>query len=85
MPLMVPCANCGPRPYLEFWCSGELPEGRHPGEAGGSEDSDADYARTWLRRNLAGRQTERWFHHAGCRRWITVQRDTRTNLIDGAP
>jgi len=26
-------------------------------------------------------QGERWFHFAGCRRWLTVERDTRTNVV----
>ncbi len=78
MPLMIPCPNCGLRPYGEFWCSGELPEGGH----GGATDVEADFQRVWLKRNVAGLQTERWFHHAGCRRWVTLRRDTLTNQID---
>jgi sarcosine oxidase subunit delta len=26
-------------------------------------------------------QTERWFHFAGCRRWLTVERNTVTNEV----
>jgi heterotetrameric sarcosine oxidase delta subunit len=78
MPLMIPCPNCGLRPYGEFWCSGELPEEGH----GSETDLEADYARVWLRRNVTGTQPERWFHHAGCRRWVTIRRNTVTNLID---
>ncbi|MBL8985061.1 MAG: sarcosine oxidase subunit delta [Gemmatimonadales bacterium] len=78
MPLLIPCPTCGVRPYGEFWCSGELPDGGH----GGSDDAEADFERVWLKRNVAGLQTERWFHHAGCRRWVTVRRDTLTNVID---
>jgi methylglutamate dehydrogenase subunit B len=78
VPLMIPCPTCGRRPYVEFWCSGELPEG----PADGLEpDPEADFARVWLRRNVAGPQAERWFHHAGCRRWVTLTRDTRSNAI----
>ena len=40
-----------------------------------------DFERVWLRQNEAGPQVERWFHAAGCRRWLTVERDTRTNEI----
>ena len=36
-----------------------------------------------MRPNVAGVQTERWFHYAGCRRHLTVERDTRTNEIRG--
>ena len=43
--------------------------------------AEADYQRLWLPENACGRQTERWFHFAGCRRWLTVERDTITNEI----
>jgi heterotetrameric sarcosine oxidase delta subunit len=77
MALMITCPNCGERPYTEFWCSGEVPDGGH----GIATDIEADYRRVWLRRNVAGDQPERWFHHAGCRRWTTVTRHTVTNEI----
>jgi heterotetrameric sarcosine oxidase delta subunit len=51
-------------------------------EAGVSVDPmEADYERVWLRRNAGGVQRERWFHSQGCRRWLTVERDTRTNEV----
>jgi heterotetrameric sarcosine oxidase delta subunit len=53
--------------------SAPAPE-RHP-------DPDPEFERIWYRRNAAGLQTERWFHHAGCRRWLTAERDTVTNAI----
>jgi sarcosine oxidase delta subunit len=31
--------------------------------------------------NLEGITTERWFHAAGCRRWLTLRRDTRTDRV----
>jgi heterotetrameric sarcosine oxidase delta subunit len=74
--LRIECPNCGSRPYTEYWYGGEL-----PGESTGRDPLEADYERVWLRRNTPGRQTERWFHYAGCRRWLTVERDTRTNEI----
>lgn len=77
MALMIPCPHCGRRPYGEFWCSGELPEGGHDADT----DPEADYRRVWLRRNVAGDQRERWFHHAGCRRWFALTRNTLTNAI----
>ena len=78
MALIIPCPQCGPRPYTEFWCSGELPDGGHSADPG---DLEADYARVWLRRNVAGEQRERWYHHAGCRRWCSLTRNTLTNAI----
>jgi sarcosine oxidase subunit delta len=75
--LRIPCPRCGQRPSEEFTYGGEL----RPLEA---EDPAAEFARVYLRDNVAGPRTERWFHAFGCRRWLTVTRDTRTNRI-GAP
>jgi heterotetrameric sarcosine oxidase delta subunit len=80
MALMVPCPNCGRRPFTEFLCAGELPE-HEVDPTAGSDPLEADFQRVWLRRNAAGPQTERWFHLAGCRRWLTVTRNTLTNEI----
>ena len=70
MALRIDCPRCGSRPYTEFAFGGEVPG-----------PDDTDFERAWLRRNASGRQLERWFHAAGCRRWLTVERDTRTNEI----
>jgi heterotetrameric sarcosine oxidase delta subunit len=74
--LNVPCPTCGPRPYPEFAFGGEL----RPIEA---EDANGDFDRVFLRENVDGVQVERWFHLFGCRRWLTVRRDTRTDRIEG--
>jgi len=74
--LNVPCPTCGPRPYTEFAFGGEL----RPIEA---EDANGDFDRVFLRENVDGVQVERWFHLFGCRRWLTVRRDTRTDRIEG--
>ncbi|MBI4421822.1 MAG: sarcosine oxidase subunit delta [Gemmatimonadetes bacterium] len=76
MALRLTCPNCGSRPFTEFWFGGEIRPSYHP--ALSAED---DYRRLWLPENAAGRQTERWFHYAGCRRWLTVERDTVTNEV----
>jgi heterotetrameric sarcosine oxidase delta subunit len=71
----ISCPNCGERAVAEFAFGGEriaFPEG-------GVETLEQNYERVWLRANLRGPQTEQWFHTAGCRRWITVVRDTSTN------
>lgn len=84
MALMINCPNCGRRPYTEYWFEGEVPDAQIDAAAPASVASlRADYERVWLRRNDAGVQPERWFHFAGCRRMLTVQRDTRTNEIHG--
>ena len=74
MALKIPCPHCGPRPYTEFTFGGEL----RPLEA---RDAADDFARVYLRENAPGRQEERWFHLFGCRRWLTITRDTVTNGI----
>ncbi len=40
---------------------------------------DLDYV--WMQDNPEGISTERWFHAAGCRRWLTVRRDTATDSV----
>jgi heterotetrameric sarcosine oxidase delta subunit len=72
--LLIPCPHCGQRPFTEFTFGGEL----RPIEA---DDLEADFARVYLRENAAGVQEERWFHLLGCRRWLTITRDTVTNRI----
>ena len=74
MSLLIPCPHCGRRPFTEFTFGGEL----RPVEA---DDLKADFARVYLRENAAGSQQERWFHLLGCRRWLTITRDTVTNRI----
>jgi heterotetrameric sarcosine oxidase delta subunit len=78
MGFMLDCPNCGARSYHEFWFGGEL----RPHDP--SMTDDEDYGNTWLRANAAGPQAERWFHFAGCRRWVTLERDTRDNRITNA-
>jgi heterotetrameric sarcosine oxidase delta subunit len=45
-------------------------------------DPDArDLDRAFMRKNPEGPTVERWFHTYGCRRWLTLHRDTRTDEI----
>ena len=76
MGIKVPCPNCGPRDHTEFTFGGEL----RPMDA---SDPDEDFRRVYLRENAPGEQEERWFHLFGCRRWLTLRRDTVTNRIGG--
>jgi len=76
----ITCPNCGSRPCSEFSYNGEV----RPLEAVDGSEAD-EVARLWLRRNVAGPQRERWFHAAGCRRFVTLTRDTRTNIILAQP
>ncbi len=73
---MIPCPNCGLRPHTEFTFGGELRELE-------ARDPEEDFRRVFLPKNSAGIQTERWFHAYGCRRWLTLRRDTVTNRVDG--
>jgi heterotetrameric sarcosine oxidase delta subunit len=72
----IPCPNCGRRPSTEFTFGGELRSVESP-------DAEADFERVYLPRNAPALQEERWFHAFGCRRWLTLRRDTVTNRIDG--
>ncbi len=38
----------------------------------------------YLRDNPAGPLAELWYHRAGCRSWLVVERDTRTHAIASA-
>jgi heterotetrameric sarcosine oxidase delta subunit len=76
MTLLLPCPRCGPRPTTEFTFGGEL----RPLDA---DDPVAEAERVFLRTNAAGPQDERWFHALGCRRWLTLRRDTVTDRIGG--
>lgn len=79
MSLIIPCPHCGPRPVTEF-VYGELPEVPET-----ITDPDAiDLDRAFMRKNLEGVQVERWFHTYGCRRWLTLRRDTRTDEVASA-
>ena len=72
----LPCPHCGTRPITEF-LYGELTS-----VPDSITDEDArDVDRAFVRNNPQGVQTERWFHVSGCRRWITLQRDTRTDEV----
>jgi sarcosine oxidase subunit delta len=70
--LTIICPHCGPRAVEEFRFGGELPE--PPAQL--TDQLDRDLDRVWMFTNVAGVQTERWFHEAGCHRWHTARRDT---------
>jgi sarcosine oxidase subunit delta len=73
MTLQIDCPICGRRPVTEFRYGGELPQ-----VPDALSDPDArDVDRVWMRTNLPGPTVERWFHDLGCRRWLTLERDTR--------
>lgn len=67
--MRIPCPYCGDRDLAEFVCRGEA---RAPG------------ADLYLRDNPAGPASEHWHHAYGCRRWLVVERDTRTHTVFSA-
>ena len=76
MSLKIPCPNCGLRPQDEFVFGGEV----MPLDDG---DTAKDFERVFLKTNTPGEQQERWFHASGCRRWLTLRRDTSTDRVVG--
>ncbi len=79
MSVRLHCPNCGDRPLEEF-LHGEIPT-----VPSTIEDPDArDLDRAFMHSNIEGLTTERWFHAFGCRRWLTVVRDTRTDEVRGS-
>ena len=76
MSLHLSCPHCGRRPLQEF-VYGEIPV--VPDHITDPDARDLD--RAFMRANPEGENLERWFHTYGCRRWITVRRDTRTDEV----
>jgi heterotetrameric sarcosine oxidase delta subunit len=78
--MLITCPYCGPRGHTEFTYGGDAAVKR-PDPA---TVSDADWAAyVYLRDNPKGPHVELWQHHAGCRAWIKVARDTLTHEIKG--
>ncbi len=79
MSLEIACPHCGRRPLEEFFY-GEIPV--VPDALTRADERDLD--RAFMNENPEGSTTERWFHAFGCRRWLTLTRDTRTDeILDG--
>lgn len=74
--LWLRCPGCGERPVEEFSFGGELPT--VPERITDPAARDVDYV--WMLDNVEGVTMERWFHAAGCRRWMTVRRDTARDV-----
>lgn len=73
----IPCPWCGPRNASEFHHLGES----RPRPEVATVDPEAWRAYLYLRDNPAGWVTETWFHRAGCRQYLTVERHTVTNEV----
>ena len=75
--LWLACSTCGRRPIDEFAFGGE----RRPVPDWIEGDDARNLDEVWMFENPDGIATERWFHAAGCRRWLTVRRDTTTDTV----
>ena len=73
--MQIPCPWCGPRNVTEF---------RHHGPHSPRPEVETASVEQWhrylyLQENPCGPVEERWYHSAGCRRFISITRDTYTN------
>lgn len=76
MSIRIPCPHCGAR-YIEEFVYGEILV--VPNSISDPDERDLDHA--FIHNNPEGPTTERWFHAMGCRRWLTLRRDTRDDQI----
>lgn len=77
---LLPCPHCGPRNVSEFHYVGEVSE--RPDPTGTSPEGWRAFL--YQRENPAGWTTETWFHRAGCRQHLIVERHTVTNEVRDA-
>jgi heterotetrameric sarcosine oxidase delta subunit len=76
MSFLVPCPNCGKRSVYEFRFGGEVMLTPAP------DASMAEWqSYRFNRANIAGVQTEWWFHRSGCRQWLQAVRNTVSNEV----
>ena len=76
MSFLIRCPHCGDRSVYEFRFGGEVKRRPMP------EAPDEEWYRyTYAQNNLAGEQTEWWFHRAGCRQWLQAVRNTVSNEL----
>jgi heterotetrameric sarcosine oxidase delta subunit len=71
------CPRCGRRPIDEFVFGGE----RRTAASTIDDPAARDFDEVWIFDNPRGSTTERWFHAAGCRRWLTAVRDTAPDRV----
>jgi heterotetrameric sarcosine oxidase delta subunit len=76
--MRITCPNCGERDRREFYYQGDALALVRPAEDAGPHAWD-DYLHN--RDNLAGDIRDMWFHEAGCRAWLVVDRNTATHAV----
>ncbi|MEQ8654865.1 MAG: sarcosine oxidase subunit delta [Kiloniellales bacterium] len=72
------CPWCGSRDSEEFAYGGDA-WAQRPAQA--ESDPEAWLAYLYQRDNPRGPHREYWQHRFGCRRWLLVERDTRTHEV----
>ena len=77
--LLITCPQCGPRDVTEFTYGGDAGVRRPANPQDVSDEQWAAYV--FIRDNPRGEHKEIWQHSFGCRRWITVARNTYTHDI----
>ena len=77
--MRIKCPYCGERDAEEFGYLGAGDLARPDPSAAGAPEAFYDYV--YLRDNPAGPMAELWYHRGGCRRWLVVERDTRSHAI----
>lgn len=79
MSFLISCPHCGPRDVGEFRFGGE--KGSRPPNPDQLDASQwAHYV--YDRKNVAGMQTEWWYHRGACRQWFLASRHTVTNIVE---
>jgi sarcosine oxidase subunit delta len=76
--MRITCPNCGERDRREFYYQGDALALDRPAEDAGPHVWD-DYLHN--RDNFAGDIRDMWFHEAGCRAWLVVDRSTVTHAV----
>jgi len=76
MSLRFTCPHCGVR-GIEEWVHGEVLDV----PAGMTDPAQISLDRGFFHTNTEGEVTEAWFHLYGCRRWVAIRRDTRTDEV----
>ncbi len=76
MSIRITCEHCGTRP-LEEYVYGEVLDV----PATIADPAERNLDRAFNHTNPEGPVPEAWFHLYGCRRWITIVRDTATDRI----
>lgn len=79
--MRITCPNCGDRDRREFYYQGDALALDRPAEDAGL-DVWNDYVHN--RDNVAGDVKDMWFHEAGCRAWLVVERNTVSHAVHAA-